>query len=471
MTPNTLLILIDELGWRIGITDGQTNTIESIHLPDEPVPADIAQAIVEQLSQAGDDNSTHDSHGNYPLPDTVILGLPPHWCLCGTVAVPDLQPRQKRTAMAFSLEAKLPISVDGTVVDFILVDDAALGVAVQTEQLHSLIEALEDHGLRVDYICPTTLLALQNLTESTTLPASPLAWRDRTGMNLLELDPELRVRHWRWQPGQADTTPTEEAAKEDLSEDERAWVERCRPSDNETVHVVQEDLAESALLAAQLIQAGQIEPLINLRRDALDVSDRLRRVRWQLNAVMASVAVFLLALTGVFLWRAHEYKQADVQYAASISALFQETFGDQPQPTSVRRRLNTRLRELQGLAGQQFDEVESTEKVSALWLLHDLLERIPVDLRVCLLNIKIEHDYLSIDGQARSHSDADRIAAALRSGGRFEVEPPSTRNLKEGGVSFSLHCVPNDKTIKAPPNPLQNTKPTSRVVTTGEALP
>lgn len=473
MTTKPLLILVDSVGCRIGYTDGLAYHIEEVGLPDEPSAGDVAQAIVGHLARS-DITDTTQGPGKLPGAGAIpgVLGVSSGWCLCGAVPVPDLPPRQRRTAMLFALEEKLPMPVEQVVADFIVTGDTALGIAVETNRLRELIDALEDHGLPVDAVCPTALLGLQFLTASDNQLSSPLVWKDREGLNLFELGQEQALQHWRWRP-----VDLEDAASKDqvitpaLSESEHQWISRCLTDDGVQPQIIEDDLEEAALKTAMNIQTGRVEPLINLRRDALDVSDRLRKVKGHVFAVMAAAAVLLLALIGVFMWRAHAYQQADERYDAAVASLYHETFGDRPQPTSVRRRLNTRLRELKGLAGQEFDDVESMEKISALWLLHDLLERIPGDQRACVLNIKIEGDYLSLDGQARTHSDADRIAAALRRDGRFEVEPPSTSNLKDGGVSFTLHCRPIESDHTLPPTPPHDTKPTSRVVTTGEVLP
>jgi hypothetical protein len=477
MTSQAVLIMAGDPRWHVGHVDGQNCHIERIDLPDEAPAKQIAEAVAVHLSKPDIVGTSPESEvkpgpkvkhipGAGLLPGGVVLGVPSGWCLCGTVLVSDLAARQKHTAMLFALEELLPITAEQVVADFIVGGETALGVAAETHRLRKLVKALEDRGIPVDAICPTALLALQHLTTSGGLPGNTIAWRDPGGLNHFELDPDKNLTRWRWltsTTGAADQN--QPATLTGLSDAERQWLAQHLGEETQPPLINDTDLLDAACFMAAKIRAGKTEPTVNLRRDELDVSDRLRRVRGHLMAAMATAAVLLLAVSGVFQWRAREYRQADHQYDAAVTALYQDAFGDQPRPTSVKRRFATRLRERQGLAGQQFDGIESTEKTSALWLLHDLLDRMPTDLRLCLLDIRIEHDSLAISGQARSHSEADRIAAALRRDNRFEVEPPSTAKLKDGGVSFTLHCRP---THHSPPAP---TEPASGAAVAGSTTP
>src|SRR5438552_11652074 len=65
--------------------------------------------------------------------------------------------------------------------------------------------------------------------------------------------------------------------------------------------------ALAARTAHSIMQSGRA-PLIDFRRGELAAPDKLRLHRRPLNALLAAAAVLLIALAGVFLWRAHEYR-------------------------------------------------------------------------------------------------------------------------------------------------------------------
>jgi hypothetical protein len=66
---------------------------------------------------------------------------------------------------------------------------------------------------------------------------------------------------------------------------------------------------------------------------------------------------------------------------------------------------------------------------------------IPPGMRVRILEIRIGPESIFIEGQARTHSDAETISRGL-SGAGFAVEPPHTESLATGGVAFTLAGKP-----------------------------
>lgn len=456
MTHQSLLVMVGDDRLHISRVDGSTVHVKAARLSDKASAQEIAEVVDAHLGGAGNLDTSQDYSDEQQQPSkrtgsgTCVLGVPSSWCLCGTVTVPELTPRQQRTAMLYALEEKLPVPAEDVVADFVVAGDKALGIAVEIDRLRGLVNALEDQGIAVDAICPTALLALQHLYENNGSDASTIAWRDPDGLNLFEFDAEGRLEHWRWFANSGDAFDS----LAELSDAEKKFITQNQDGAASAELIQTTDLLEAASLMADQIHTGKADPFLNLRRDALDASDRMRRVRAHLLAAMTAAAVLLLSILVTCWWRAHQYQQAQHGYESTVTALYHDTFGNQPRPTSVKRRFDTRLRELRGLRGEQVDDASELQTTSALWLLSDMLERLPTDRRLCLLDISIEQDRLTLTGQVRNHSDADLIASALRQDGRFEVEPPSTSNLKDGGVSFTLGCTASEQTPPTPTKPV-----------------
>jgi hypothetical protein len=104
-----------------------------------------------------------------------------------------------------------------------------------------------------------------------------------------------------------------------------------------------------------------------------------------------------------------------------------------------------------GLGGQGAGDAESAvpRTPSALVHLREVLKGLPTGLRCRLLELSIQPDEVRLDGQARSHSEAEAIAVAIRQSGLYEVEPPKTETLRDQGVSFAFTA----KSIAAPTGP------------------
>jgi hypothetical protein len=66
-----------------------------------------------------------------------------------------------------------------------------------------------------------------------------------------------------------------------------------------------------------------------------------------------------------------------------------------------------------------------------------------------LPEIQIEAEHISLGGEVRSNTDADKIADGLRQGG-FTVESPKTQRLADKGFSVRLSARPaaNTRTAK-----------------------
>src|SRR5205814_7079477 len=109
-------------------------------------PDQIAAAAADSLKQLG--------HGASP----VTLAIPSNWCLCATIRTDDLL-KSDYKSLLYRLEEKLPWPAESITADFIRHNDSALGICIKTEKVRPLIDALESHGIPIQIITPTALLA------------------------------------------------------------------------------------------------------------------------------------------------------------------------------------------------------------------------------------------------------------------------------------------------------------------------
>ena len=197
---------------------------------------------------------------------------------------------------------------------------------------------------------------------------------------------------------------------------------------------------EAVVGAALRIASGRAQPLLNLRSDQAALGEPPSRIGRPLRALCASVFVALLLVAAGFYVRAARYDEAASRQQIELTRLFEASFPDQPVPASVARRMESRLRELQGLRGVAEGVGADVAGSSALSLLYDFLSSLPREMRFGILDLRVGDDVVTVRGQCRSHGDADAIAAALRAGGSLTVEAPRTEQRREEGVTFALRA-------------------------------
>jgi hypothetical protein len=115
-------------------------------------------------------------------------------------------------------------------------------------------------------------------------------------------------------------------------------------------------------------------------------------------------------------------------------------------PAAVLARFRSEAAKSRGLAGTD-DSVPPP--AATLQDLHNVIAGLPEGnggetsggvsggdaLRFRVLELRIEPTRLYLDGQARSHAAADRIAAGLREATTYQIDPPRTQNLRSSNTT------------------------------------
>lgn len=421
MKTTPILLLAGDAGWLPLPQDASVALRASDFLPDAPA---VIKAIQSQTQLPG-------------VPG-VLIALPSHRCFAARVGTAGLPARQLRHAMPYRFESAVPFAVEDLVLDAHGQGDHRLVVAAHPEPLRVLVHELEDTGVRVCGIAPLALLAAQSAdpdagdsqsttNETTFTIAEPSALCEAHVQSVSEVQCSMTAAQagasgataWRWLPGST--------------------------SDVEDSQLAVADTLRLAQATVRRVVAEEDELWINLQRGPLASRHHLDRVRRPLVACLAAGALLLVASIGAMQARSWQYRDAAALHDAQAQSLYVAAFPGEPVPVSMERRLMTRLRGLRGRQGLATSDTRLFDEENTLAVLHDLLARLPDGTRFIITDLRLNGDRIDLDGLARSHSDADTLAATLRRDGRFQVTPPSTENLPAQGVRFSLNLTPQSQ--------------------------
>jgi len=404
MTGNGWTILHQAGRWRLGRLEADGATFFDVEAPVDGTPADAAAAI--QATLAG--------HGY--LGEGVVLGLESAACLAADIQLDAALPSQSRQVLSYELEQWLPLAAEDMVADYVFHGQRALGVAVEVATVAALIEALESHEITVQTIAPTSLLALQSLSDSLDPETSEvILWYDESRIALfcvnggkparwlvLPPDPILLAQNL-----QVLALEQEEPLKVVALNLSDPCVEGLTAIPDVELKVRDESgtLADSAIASADAILAGRLTPWIELRRDALASQDPYRPVRGLLRLAHVVAALLLVALAGTFFWRGSRYERLTEEYKNEQVEIFQQVLPGQRIPVGIRSRLKSEYARLAGLRGEASDTPFSLpSSASAVRPFFELLSGLPDSLRFRLLEIRIERDRVALlQGESNSH--------------------------------------------------------------------
>jgi hypothetical protein len=430
--------------WRLGTSDAGGVTLADVAVGVDAEPAVIVAAVAGALKSKG-----YRGEG-------IVLAIPSSMCLCASARIDGLPAKHRRRAMVYRLEEKLPIAAEEVVADFIpasATESETLGVCSRRASLAPIVEALEESGLAITAICPASLLALQSLQTRGSLgspeSADAVIWPDESGDQLeLFVLRGGRLHGWYVFPNRPKDlllylgmalppqSPDEAASKSlaALGVDAGVLTLLSARPDLRIREIEASTPSVAAATLAGSILDGKLIPWIDLRRDALAVRDSLRQVRTPLTCAAAAVVLCMLCLCGAMLWRANRYESMANRFADEQQAAFRQAFPTGAAPADVRSRLEAEERRLRGLSG---DDSAPPPAEAGLVTLRDLITHLPGDrdVRYRVLEVRLDQGRFALEGQATAHGDADSIAAALKRGGAFVVEPPRTEQLMSAAGS------------------------------------
>ena len=459
MARNDFMLIVGDGAWRAARCggDGQVEwrrIAPSSERPDAAIDATgpgvvQATANVEWLVDAALQALGELDHRG----ESLVVALPSMWCLCGSIALDGLprQRHQRRTAMMYLLEEQLPVEVEQLACDFLVGPERrnALGVACRLDLVEPLVGALQARCIEAAAIVPQALLAVMAAADSGGLVLDQLdavLIADERGTDLLILASGKPV-DWQHLPkGFAQAS----AALDRIMI--RGWrhlrLGLCGITGShaealgmkEGVDAVIVDPLDAAARTAQgarLVSRGRAAPWIDLVTGKLARGDRIKPIRVPLWTSIMALIVLGLCIAIAASWRAMDYEHRADQLRHQQERAFAAVLPGQPIPANITARLESEAARIRGLRGESADR---PELASALELMHQTARRLPDHdtMRYRLLELRFMGDELWLEGQARSHGEADRLATSLRARRGLEVDPPRTEHLATRGVAFTL---------------------------------
>ena len=412
VTPRPVLLHLDGDVWRLGSVGPRGLVLRELD-------ADVAA-----LSQGG--------RG----PRLAVALASGRW-LCGGISTADLPRRDRREAMLYRLEEKLPVAAEDLAAAFVETGGRAMGVATDADALRGAIGPLAAAGVRVACVAPMALLALQGK------PADPqthvVIWQHGEEAEVIGVEAG-RPTSWATLAADADDlnlylqlVHDADRPRVELRNCSAALLLALAEAEVEVRQTTTDPLPLCAVAGAARVLAGE-PPLADVA-PALPSLTAASTSRAAPTAALAAACALLLATTVGLLWRANAYDAAATRHEAALREAFAAAFPSERPPlaANIRRRLEIEAERAAaggaaGVAGGR-SALESASRV---------LAALPADVRFRLATLEVTPTAITLDGQVRALGDVDRLAAALRGIDGLTVAQPATPQVGPRSVEFLI---------------------------------
>jgi hypothetical protein len=378
------------------------------------------------------------------------LGLPSTFLYSAPISLENLPRRRRRDAMAYRFEEQLPLDVEELVVAFTpAVGNIAQGIAVREDIITPMILEFEASGILIETIRPAAMLTLSGLLQRESILKSYLAigWDEHIDVLCLEagrpidfytVSKNSKNLH-RYFRARLLMRPIEEPTID------ICLVGQAKDVPDETIVAFESDADFSlrrinadayALAYGAVGQAisGQSTVWAELHPHAHRRLGDWQRLARPLKAALAMTWLLMAILSAGLFFRALQYRSVSENHRDAQAQAYRRAFPKSTVPLSIRSRLES---EWQKRSAQSGYGMNIPQQISALDTLNRLVTHLPESMRFRITHIRIGASDLSLEGQTRTHTDAETIARSLQNGG-FNVEAPRTEHLADIGVDFSL---------------------------------
>lgn len=451
-------ILITDNTWTLGLSDG--NRVFTMEISAQELSkgeSSLNQAAIAAVKAAKQANAAF-----RPL----VVGLPSTWCFSAHVSTDNLQKRQRAQGLTYRLEEKLPVDAEVFTASFREMGSEAWGVAVINEPARRVLAALEHAGLTVAHICPTALLVHSACRDETSDPGNGvdlIATDSSTADLICVRDDEITA--WRSLPLDADLLANEiDILKSSSSKPPLIRGIGLPPDYIEEIQIsLGREITElhripdaahkiAAFYSDRLVRRGSPPP-VDLRCEELSGRGTWKRVATPARTAAVAAILLLLSFTIGNLITARQHQQATLTRENQQAALFRETFPGQRLPAAPLSRFRSEARKAQGTAGTENTRPDTPRTLHRLQVTLASLpipgispgnasgnsaalsnssstNTRPVSMRFRIFELRLEVDRFYLDGQTRSHADAERLADGLRQALPYTFSPPRTQNLQ-----------------------------------------
>ena len=150
-----------------------------------------------------------------------------------------------------------------------------------------------------------------------------------------------------------------------------------------------------------------------------------------------ALVVFLTVAMALQTRSTHEYTQ---MVDGARLEVYRDLLGGDRLPRGAAMRLASERIRLEGLTRhhEQPDGGTSGPPVAPLDTFRNIVDRLPEDVRVMLIDVRLDHKQITLRGQTARHRDAERIVEAMNTIPGVNASPPRTSRLAGGGVEFSI---------------------------------
>ncbi len=435
MKTPAFVLALDADRWQVARSYQGDVELREVTVEDAAEPLESAAEVRKALDELG-----YKGQG-------VCLGLPSERVLAGRINCGNLPRKQRRTAMLYRLEEQIPIEAERLTAAFLpAIGGQALGLAVETAPVRSLVDELFGAGVSTVAICPTALLSLWGHLQDAQ-PSDYAILTDATRADVFRLaNGQPDAWHTaRPEPSQVARCLQIDMLSRTLGPD-RPTALVVGPLAEEVKAAIEDDVAAVALAgqrdstisaaarAAGQRLAGGAAGWVDLRQGKLATSSLWSRLGGLIRLAAALFVVLMVTLAGTLLCRGASYETVAAGYRGRQSAEYRRLYPNGRIPLNVKSRLGSELKRLSGISGLGF---ELPDRPSALETLCRLAGNLPEPVRLRIVELRVGPTGILIEGQARTHTDAEIISRSLAEGG-FAMDPPRSEHLAAGGVSFTL---------------------------------
>ena len=440
MASTHYILSVADNRWWAARVEGRTVTRRDLPLEGDDAAdraAPLAATVLAELGYRG---------------EGLCLALAADDVLTGRIDAGALPRRERRAAMVYRLEDELPVEAEQLTVAFLpSVAGRALGAAVETDRVRPLLDALAAHGIEAAAVCSETLLAAWRACRNATDAADYVLVVGRDAIQLLRLAEGVPVG---WQSAADPGELLRRLEADLLAQPPASLPPRIRvvgrPDDalcraladgvgadiaSATANAPAED--EAALAAAEQL-AGRGAGWVDFCRDRLASGSLLERLSGYVKAAVLLAVALLSVLAGLCLWRAERYRDLASWHEAAQRTVYRELSPQAGTQQNVLSRLRSDLKRLAAVSGHGAD---MPRRPDALETLRTVAESLPPRMRLRVTQLRIDPTAVVLHGEARTHGDAETVAAALRRQG-LDADAPSTEHLVRGGVTFTLTAAP-----------------------------